>query len=150
MKNLKENFCRYLFNWKRSSFTGTQKDLGEKFGVSQSQIAKILSGDRWGDELWRRDVAKKIGVKYEIMIGLEEEQIDFKNIEKLGKDSPVLNFEDQKRANRIIQKLIKIEGKNKKAFQDIDVYISGVEKGLKYQDDSKDEDLNIDSAKKTS
>lgn len=89
MGNFKENFCRYLSEWKNKNFNGTQKEFGEKFGVSQSLIAKTLSGERWGNEYWRRDIAKKIGVKYDIMIGID----DPKNIDKKG--CLVSEFEEQ-------------------------------------------------------
>ncbi len=72
MGELEINFCKALFEWKRDNFPGTQAELGEFLGVSQSQVAKLLSGSRAGNETWRRKVAKKIGIPYEVMIGLHK------------------------------------------------------------------------------
>ncbi len=72
MGELKLNFCKALFDWKRDHFSGTQAELGEFLGVSQSQVAKLLSGNRAGNEAWRRKIAKKIGIPYEVMIGLDK------------------------------------------------------------------------------
>lgn len=72
MSEIKKNFCNNFFEWQSNYFKGTQKELGSLFGVSQGQIAKVLSGKRAGDEEWRRKVASKIGMPYEIMIGLNK------------------------------------------------------------------------------
>lgn len=68
---LEDNFCEALYVWKNEHFKGTQADLGKLFGVTQAQINRVLNKTRYGDETWRRMVAKKIGVPYDQMIGLD-------------------------------------------------------------------------------
>jgi hypothetical protein len=59
--------ARYARGW------GSVGRFAELIGVSAGQVSNILAAEprRCGDEIWRREVARRIGVPYEILIGKE-------------------------------------------------------------------------------
>lgn len=59
--------ARYARGW------GSVGRFADLIGVSAGQVSNILAAEprRCGDEIWRREVARRIGVPYEILIGKE-------------------------------------------------------------------------------
>jgi len=109
---LEDNFSDSLMAWKNKHFKGTQKELGAMFGVSQGQINNVLNKIRCGDETWRRMVAKKIGIPYDQMIGLDSEaySLESKILILADKHADITkNFQNQDIAIEINTDLVEIE-----------------------------------------
>ena len=71
MKPIQEKFCKALKSWFDNQKNLDVNGLAEMLKGSQGYISNVLNNRRCGDEQWRRNVAQKIGLPYEYMIGIE-------------------------------------------------------------------------------
>ena len=102
MDALEQKFCESFAIWKAENFNGTQTELGKMFGVSQGQINKLIAGDRAGKESWRRMIAKKIGIPYDEMIGLQEPS----SPESKSETKPEANSDGDKEMEAVVKHLL--------------------------------------------
>lgn len=69
-----QNFCKSLrlyVDYKiKHEGKGSVTRLAKTIGVAQSHLSNVIAGRKFGTESWRRSVAKKLGLVYEEMIGL--------------------------------------------------------------------------------
>ncbi len=71
LSKTQENFCAHLRAWVERNYgaRGGISDLAKRLKVSQSHLSNVLAGRRGGNEIWRRWVAKELGLDYETMVG---------------------------------------------------------------------------------
>lgn len=74
--SLEERFCESLRRYVDSHVADEKKGyisrLAKLFGVTQGFLSNVIAGRRHGDETWRRLVAKKLKIDYDVMIGLSD------------------------------------------------------------------------------
>ena len=83
IKKYKKNFCFAVKSWFNNKYNPVKRGdvtaAAEYLKISQPLMSLILSGDKWcGEETKRREIAQKIGIPYEEMIGLETKRNDQK------------------------------------------------------------------------
>jgi len=82
MDKIQKNFCKALKKYKdlHYNYRGGVNDLAEKLNLTQGHFSNVLAGRKCPGELWRREVAEKIGMNYDDMIGIKNGES--KNIPK--------------------------------------------------------------------
>ena len=69
--------------------------LAKKFGVTQGQLSNVIAGRKFGDETWRRSVADKLRLEYDVMIGVSLIETDQPSLKKPKSSQPPQPFTDQ-------------------------------------------------------
>ncbi|MBU4185997.1 MAG: hypothetical protein KKC23_07355, partial [Proteobacteria bacterium] len=71
LSETQENFCACLKAWFERNYgaRGGISELAKRLKVSQGHLSNVLAGRRGGNEIWRRWVAKELGLDYETMVG---------------------------------------------------------------------------------
>lgn len=135
--NIDYNFANFLRKWVKRKFGdgyGYLKAAGDELGVGKVYLGNILAGRRSTPEEKKREIARKIGVPYEEMIGIEsgpascaEQPSTYTATEKdpimLEHYRIVQEFHNKQLALEINKNLIKIEKLNPVDFKDLSTFI---------------------------
>jgi len=86
MNKIQKNFCKALKKYKEKhyNYRGGVNDLAKKLNLTQGHFSNVLAGRKCPDETWRREVAAKIGMDYDAMIGIEKPEnniVRFESVE---------------------------------------------------------------------
>ena len=145
---IQKKFCESLKVWFDSKNLKV-KDLVAKINKgSQPYISNVLRGERCGNEVWRRMVADKIGLPYNRMIGIEDENTlpSIISLEDKEYFNVTKKFKKKARAIRINEKLIYAEQLDEdsldKIERQIDLELEDLEKrvGIKKRQAANGED----------
>ena len=102
--SFEENFCKHLAQYieARKPFEkkGYISRLARKFGVTQGHLSNVIAGRKFGDETWRRSVADKLRLDYDVMIGVSLIETDQPTLQKPKSKQPTQPFTDH---NLIVQ-----------------------------------------------
>lgn len=123
-KSLEDYFFRHL-----KPKGVSQKQFARQIGLKQPTLNAIFAGRRGSTERWRRDVAKYIGLKYESMIGIDDEGCLCEKIIPLNHQSHfdiIRRFRDTPRAERINEMMVEIEGVDPDQLDNIEAIIKAV------------------------
>lgn len=115
MDLLEKNFCKAFGEWEEKSPRGSLTRLAKKLDKTQGYLSNIKSGERSGSETLRREIAKEIGIKYEVMIGLEDSNLNIIEFEsKVEREHYhiIRKFENKEVAKNLNQDLVVIEKHN--------------------------------------
>jgi hypothetical protein len=73
--SIEEKFCeslkKFIETQHPSEIKGYISKLAKTLDVSQGYLSNVLAGRRPGSETWRRSVAQKLNLDYEVMIGIK-------------------------------------------------------------------------------
>ena len=113
MDKIQKNFCKVKKKYKdlHYNYRGGVNDLAEKLNLTQGHFSNVLAGRKCPGELWRREVAAKIGMDYDTMIGIEKPEnniVRFESAEDRRHYEVVRSFDDKTRAISINELLSKI------------------------------------------
>ena len=138
MKTIEKTFCKNLKIWTKKNFKGTRAELAKQFGVSQGYVSNILAGRNCGDETWRRMVAKKIGIDYDTMIGIEKDQneniVVFTNTDDERHFEVTQRFKNKPLAIEINMGLVEVEQYDPEELEEIkELIIAKLKKHRKKQ-----------------
>jgi hypothetical protein len=114
MDKIQKNFCKALKRYRERyyNYRGGINDLAKKLNLTQGHFSNVLAGRKCPNEVWRREVAAKIGMDYDTMIGIEKPQnniVRFKSADERRHYEVVRSFDNQPLAITINEMLSEIE-----------------------------------------
>ena len=83
-----KNLARYIEDRKPFEKKGYISRLAKKIGVTQGQLSNVIAGRKFSDESWRRSVADKLRLDYDVMIGVSLIENDQQSLQKPKSNLP--------------------------------------------------------------
>lgn len=120
MDTIEKTFANNLRKWLDSQPYGSVTKLAKKLGVKQGTVSNWAKGTRKSTETQRREVAQKIGLPYEEMIGIKPATVsNFYNITDIKKKhfKTIFEFPDEEDGLYVSELLVKIANSDPKKFQ---------------------------------
>ena len=71
-KSVEHVFAENLRKWMEKNYWRREKELADLLGCTYTKLNNLKCKRRFGTESWRREIAAKLGLDYEVMVGARQ------------------------------------------------------------------------------